>query len=115
MSHPLVAGQIPEPRICSRPACTRAQSVRWDASHFRPLVVEVHHYYHIGPGFEARPDLISTAEMPGEGSLTGRVEVAGDPSHGTFSHRYTQGPLSPIREESPPPVNRLTKPTLYCY
>lgn len=115
MRHPLAPGQIPEPGTCSRPLCLRARSLQREDSSPRSLIVEVHHYYHSGHDVEATSQAIDTPEMHGESSLIGRAEVAGDLRSGQFSPKYTQRPLPPIREESPPPVNRLTKPTLYCY
>ncbi|OCK78871.1 hypothetical protein K432DRAFT_394392 [Lepidopterella palustris CBS 459.81] len=113
--HPLLPGQIPEPGICSRPECTRAHGKRWEDSYPQPLVVEAHHYYHRGDGFEATAHPTYSPELPGESSLSGRAEVPGDSHHAYFRSRRAQGQLVPMREESSSPVNRRTKPTLHLY
>ena len=112
LNHPVAIGHIPEPGVCSRPNCIRAQSARQEESPAQALVVEVHHYYHNGHGFEAAAHPIYTPEMPRETSLAGRAKVTGDMHHRPLSQRCT-GQLSPIREESLPPVNRSTKPSLH--
>ena len=113
--HPLLPGQIPEPGICSRPECTQMHGQRWEDCHPRSLVVEVHHYYHRGDGLEAAAYPTDTLEMPGESSVRGRAEVAGDSHHACFQSKRAQDQLVLMREESPPPVNRRTKPTLHYY
>ena len=49
------------------------------------------------------------AGLQGEGSLAGRGQL----QYSAIRPKYRSGRLSPIREESPPPVNYLTKPTLH--
>jgi hypothetical protein len=49
------------------------------------------------------------AGLQGEGSLAGRGQL----QYGAIRPKYGSGRLSPIREESPPSVNYLTKPTLH--
>jgi len=59
-------------------------------------------------GSEETPVNYTAAELPGESSLKGRVELPDN----MCSRRRTFRGLSPIPEESPPPVNFLRKPTL---
>jgi hypothetical protein len=144
--HPLLPGQVPEPGICSRSKCATAVSdiLR---SPCQVIVYETHYHYHSSSGLEGPPpsytagelrlpdnslrdlspireespppmDISSgpeetspnytTGELSGESSLAGRVELPDN----RCSRRRAFRRLSPILEESPPPVNFLNKPTL---
>lgn len=50
-----------------------------------------------------------TAGLKGEGSLADRGQL----QYGAIRPKYRSGRLSPIREDSPPSVNYLTKPTFH--
>jgi hypothetical protein len=63
----------------------------------------------LNSGLEETPINYTAAELPGESSLNGRVELPDN----RCSRRRTFSRLSPIPEESPPPVNFLKKPTLW--
>jgi hypothetical protein len=107
-SHPLVPGQTSGPGICSRPNCAQFKSQLKEDSYFpKPVIVEVHHYYHGSPDLGATANPVPVAEVSGESSLAGRVEVLGDLKHGHFWQTYGPG------EVPPPPINRATKPTLH--
>lgn len=55
------------------------------------------------------PPNCTAAELSGESSLTGRIEL---PDNRLYSGRHPFRRLSQMPEESPPPVNFLNKPTL---
>lgn len=135
--YPLLPGQIPEPGICSRPKCATAVD---DILHSpcQVIVYETHYHYHsnseqegpppsytagelgmfggslrgLSPIERESPSPVETSsgpgELSGESSPTGQVELPDN----VCSRRRTFGRLSPILEESPPPVNLLNKPTL---
>lgn len=58
---------------------------------------------------EETPINYTAAELSGESSLNGRVELPDN----RCSRRRTFRRLSPLHDESPPPVNFLKKPTLW--
>ena len=63
----------------------------------------------ISPEPEEHPPNCTAAELSGESSLTGRIEL---PDNRLYSGRRALKRLSHIPEESPPSVNFLNKPTL---
>ena len=71
-------------------------------------VSEVPPFVNINSGSEDTPAAYTTAELSGDSFLAGRVELPAN----RCSRRCPLGRLSPIQEESPPPVNFLKKPKL---
>ena len=106
-SHPLLPGQIPKAGTCSRRDC-RSPTERLSpppCSH--TITLEIHHYYHSNIDSAHHPTPAGVIELPGQSSLSGRIELPTAPFHPSQGVRR----LSPISEE-PPPVRYATKPTL---
>jgi hypothetical protein len=80
-------------------------SLRQDLS---PIREESPPSMNITSGPEETPQNYTSAELSGESSLTGRVELP----HNRCSRRHAFRRVSPMTEELPPPVNFLKKPTL---
>jgi hypothetical protein len=81
--HPLLPGQVPEPGICSRSKCATAMN-NILRSPCQVIVYETHYHYHSSSGPEEPPPSYTAGELRRD--------------------------LSPIREESPPPMDISSGP-----
>lgn len=79
-------------------------------ANFKKVVIEIHNHYYACQNPEAHFTTTHVAEVAEESPLNERAELPGDISFIPYLQRHGTGRLSPIREESPPPVNRFTKP-----
>jgi hypothetical protein len=117
--HPIAPGQTIKPGVCSRSSYAKVVTEMLFAKSPCPgvIVYEIHHHYHnhTSSGAEAPSPINSATELPGESSLAGRTELHTWRFHictVPYIEKHGQGCLSPIRDESLPPVNRSNKPTL---
>ncbi len=104
-SHPLQPGETPKPGICSRPSCARFLAA--ESPNPGAIVFEFHHHhYYPIPSPNASTSIPPIAELPGQSSLAGRVELP----HKSRSDLYRR----PGREgkKTAPEVPRATKPVL---
>jgi len=113
-SHPLQPGEIPKPGICSRPSCARFLKIALTAESPHPgsIVFEFHHHYHPIPSSNASTSIPSVAELPGQSSLAGRVELPHESRSDLYRHQYTWQSTRSAGRNIAPEVPRVTKPVL---
>ena len=111
--HTTVPSQNAEEHICSRPNCRKFKSMMKVTGFYCPKsVIQIHHHYYTNASSEVTHTSVHIIKLPRERSLDDRVEMPGDFPY-PYLQEYGTGRLSPIREESPPPVTTSTKPTLH--
>ncbi|KAF2259120.1 hypothetical protein CC78DRAFT_586279 [Lojkania enalia] len=97
----------PEPLICSK--CAKSNEHK---GNFKTVIIEIHNHCCNSLNPEAHFTTTHVAEVAEKGPLNRPTELLGDIPFIPYLQRHGTGQLSPIREESPPPVNSYTKPTV---